>query len=296
MRISGWFVAAAAAATLWTSAGAAPARAASVLDQVKETGVLVAGTREHAIPFAFRDPEDHELKGFSVDLLEFIRDTLARELGRDVKLDLRVITSKDRIERVASGELQLVCGITTPTWDREASVDFTIPFFAQDTRVLTYRRAASRIDDLAGKKIGVVFDTTTESIVARAVPQATLVGFPDMEAGMVALEAGEIDGLSNIDTVLLGLLAKSKVRGQLVMVPRSGALALEPMACVVPENDSDWRDFVNRTIALSLDGITEYRGQYYRIYERWFGLEGKVPMPLSREDVRYYSNLSIWVK
>ncbi len=51
---------------------AAPVLAETVLEKIRRTGVLTAGTRGISIPFAFIN-EKNEWIGFSVDLLEAIR-------------------------------------------------------------------------------------------------------------------------------------------------------------------------------------------------------------------------------
>jgi polar amino acid transport system substrate-binding protein len=51
---------------------AAPVLAETILEKISRTGVLSAGTRGNAIPFAFIN-EKNEWIGFSIDLLEAIR-------------------------------------------------------------------------------------------------------------------------------------------------------------------------------------------------------------------------------
>ena len=47
---------------------AVPAQAETVLEKIKRTGVLTAGTRGESIPFAYVN-EKNEWIGFSIDLL-----------------------------------------------------------------------------------------------------------------------------------------------------------------------------------------------------------------------------------
>jgi ABC-type amino acid transport substrate-binding protein len=56
----------------------------------------------------------------------------------------------------------------------------------------------------------------------------------------------------------------------------------EPYACMVPENDSRWRDFVNHTFMELIDS-----GKYFALYDKWFGERGVVPYPMS-DQVRTY--------
>ena len=123
------------------------AAADGVLAKIEAGGVIRAGTRASAPPFA-RKLENGGFEGFSVDLLEAIRASAEEKVGRPVALELREVTPADRLELVAAGELDIVCGITTPTWDREALVDFSVPFFRDGTRILIHREKATGGVDL----------------------------------------------------------------------------------------------------------------------------------------------------
>ena len=59
-------------------------------------------------------------------------------------------------------------------------------------------------------------------------------------------------------------------------------LTKDPYSCMVPENDSKWRDFVNHTFMELIDN-----GKYFELYDKWFGERGVVPYPMS-DQVRNY--------
>ena len=263
-----------------------------VLTQIAETGILRAGTRASATPFA-RQTGPNSFEGFSVDLLEEIRAATARQLGRDVRLALHAVTPTDRLDLVAAGELDLVCGITTPTWEREALVDFSIPFFRDGTRILAYRRNANI--DVGQMTIAVVEGTTTVNVVRDTLPLAPLVTFSTMQDAMQALSDGSVQGVANVGVVLLGLAQQQKPRRSVVLLPRTQSLKTETLACVLPEDDSAWRDLVNNTLVRTFRGLDQFTGRYDEIYRRWFGRTGLLYYPLDRANRRYLSELPIWV-
>ena len=276
---------------------AAPAFAADsgVLAKIEAEGVMRAGTRAGAPPFA-RTLSSGAFEGFSVDLLEEIRADVEKRVGRSVTLELHEVTPSDRLERVAAGELDIVCGITTPTWDREALVDFSVPFFRDGTRILIYRERATGGVDLGRTTIGVVEGTTTVTIVSDALPTATLRLYPTMAEAMAGLEAGEVDGVANIGITLLGLAARAEPRRSVVLLPRTYALAMETLACVLPQDDSTWRDVVNRVIVDIFSRVEDSNSRYDEIYERWFGRNSKIFYPLDRDNRTYLSTVSIWAR
>lgn len=272
-----------------------PMAHASVLDRIAADGVLHAGTRADAAPFATR-LEDGRFEGFSVDLLEAIRVAVERRVGRSVRLDLHPVTPSDRFQRIIDGELDIVCGITTPTHEREAVVDFSLPFFRDGTRVLAFRDTVDRGINVARMTIGVAEGTTTERTVKDALPAAVTKTYPDMHAAMAALERGEIEGVANIGVVLMGLSRDIEPRRSVVLLPRTEALGMEAMACVLPENDSAWRDLVNAALIDLYDGIDSFRGPYVKIYDRWFGRDSNMVYPLDRATRDYLHQLDIWAR
>ena len=274
---------------------AGPSALAGVLERIAEDGVMRAGTRASAAPFAQKTATG-EFAGFSVDLLEQFRVAVERSLGRAVSLELFEVTPWDRLQRVAAGELDIVCGITTPTWDREEMVDFSLPFFRDGTRVMVHRQRADRGIDFNQFEVGVVEGTTTVGIVEATLPTATLRVYPNMGAAMQALEAGEVDGVSNVGVVLLGLAERAEPRRSVVLVPRTRPLATETLACVLPQDDSSWRDLINRTLTDML-AIQEnnFESRYEEIYDRWFGRDGALYYPLDQSTRDYLNNLSIWM-
>ena len=271
------------------------AAADGVLAKIEDAGVIRAGTRASAPPFA-RKLETGGFEGFSVDLLETIRAAAEEKVGRPVMLDLQEVTPADRLERVAAGELDIVCGITTPTWDREELVDFSVPFFRDGTRILTYRETATGGVDLGMLDIGVVEGTTTVTIVQDQLPTANLHLFPTMKDAMTALAAGEVSGVANIGITLLGLAAKAEPRRSVVLLPRTFALAMETLACVLPQGDSPWRDTVNRVLIDLFTGVKDSNSRYDELYERWFGRHSEIFYPLDRANRNYLSTVSIWAR
>jgi polar amino acid transport system substrate-binding protein len=267
---------------------------AGVIDEIRDTGILVAGTRADSPPFGYYDPQGH-LVGFSVDILKDITTALSTSLKKPIRLELKTTTPETRTGMIHTGVIKIECGITTPTWARQQKVDFSIPFFANGTRILTRRRFGETVEDLAGKRIGVVADGTTRGAVETAVRKAVIVEVPDMSQGMQLFRSGKIDAMSNISVVLRGLLKPSDDKGDLILVPRDGALQYEPIACMLPRDDSEWRTFVDHVIARDLEGAADYDGRYVAIYNTWFGPGSALPMPLDRKVIELLTNAAYWI-
>ena len=78
---------------------------------------------------------------------------------------------------------------------------------------------------------------------ARPSPGADLVIFEHDSAVFLALEQGRIAAYVNDGILLAGLAAKARDPKDYEVV--GAPFSKEPYACMVPENDSKWRDFVN---------------------------------------------------
>src|SRR5262249_26428715 len=100
-----------------TASAALAAEGESALDRIRRTGVLLAGTRDDAPPFAFRNAEGR-LVGFSVDIIEEVRKALAKHLGRDVRTETLIVTTQTRLETIRDHRADLVCETATMTWPR----------------------------------------------------------------------------------------------------------------------------------------------------------------------------------
>ena len=281
------------AALAMIHAGASAAE--SALDRISADGVMRAGTRANAAPFAQKTASG-EFEGFSVDLLREIRAAAERTTGRTVRLELFEVTPSDRLQRVAEGELDIVCGITTPTWEREDMVDFSLPFFRDGTRIMEYRNQAGRVADLGQMEVGVVEGTTTVAVVKDRLPGASLRVYANMGDAMRGLEMGEVDGVANVGVVLLGLAERGEPRRSVVLLPRTRPLETETLACVLPQNDSPWRDLVNRTLIGMFADVRDFSGRYEEVYDRWFGRDGALYYPLDRATRDYLGDVSIWAK
>ncbi len=259
---------------------AAPVLAETVLEKINRTGVLTAGTRGISIPFAFIN-EKNEWIGFSIDLLEAIRARLEKKLGKPIKLEKKEIDPATRMRLVANRTIDVECGSTTYTRGRDETVDFSINFFFTGNQLLVKRGSGIKsVADVAGKRVGVARETTGEKALRASQPKADVVTFQDHAASFLALEQGRIVAQAADGVLLAGFAAKAKNPKDYELV--GDFISKDPYSCMVPENDSKWRDFVNHTFMELIDN-----GKYFELYDKWFGERGVVPYPMT-DKVRNY--------
>ena len=65
-------------------------------------------------------------------------------------------------------------------------------------------------------------------------------------------------------------------------------LSYDPYAFILPENDSDFRDFINEQLIRMFVDV-----RYMKYYEKWFGADGVVPFPMT-DDFKTLLKLQSW--
>lgn len=278
------------AATLMILAG--PALAEPVLEKVRRTGVLNAGARAKGIvPFSFKD-ETGTFKGFSIDILSAIHVALEQHLGMPVKLDISEVDAETRFSRVQNGDLAIVCDTTTPTRQREEIVDFSATIFFDGVRILVDRsHSTGEISSLKSPRIGVIPNGTAIKTVQEKVPTAQIVPFPDLEDAFANLEAGKLDAIADNSVILRRIHRQAARPGRYSLLPFNDYLSIETFACIVPENDSRWRNFVDNSIIDLMKDIDKYSGRYYEIHRKWFRSGDGAQIPLNGEAITHFKSI-----
>jgi polar amino acid transport system substrate-binding protein len=275
-----------ALSVLLSGAASLPSWAGEVLDRIEQTGVINAGTRKDAVPFAYVDDQGQWV-GFSIDLLELIRQEAEVRLGKPIKLNMVEATADNRFDLITNQTIDLECASSTFTWNRTAVVDFSVSYFADGTKIITgVDSDLESADSLAGRAIGVIPDTTNAKAILDFQPGATIVEVKDQADGMAKLEAGEIEAFAGDGIVLAGLKKTSDNPQQWKVVPNF-PYQYEAYACLLPKDDSDWRNLVNYSLVKYMEGVISDQTAAVEIYERWFDEEtGVAPYP--RETINDY--------
>ncbi len=252
------------------------------MEKIQKTGRFVVGARDAAIPFAYYD-ENNERVGFSIDIAKEFHRALEQELGESIKLIFKTSTPKTRIPLVANGTFDIECGSTTHTVAREDTVDFSITIFLTGTQLLVKKGSNIwNVRDLADKKVGAAQGSTNEKAIRdlndRGVinPPARLIVFQEHSRGFLALQQGMLDAYCTDGILLSGMQAKAARPDDFVLI--GDLLTYDPYAYIVRENDSNFCDFINAQIILMVKD-----GRFFRFYEKWFGPNGVVPYPVTKE-------------
>jgi len=245
----------------------------SVLDNIKERGILRAGIRTDNPPHGFITPEGNWV-GFDVDIAE----ALAKELG--VKLEKVKVDELTRISYLQTGQIDIAVASMSHTRKRDEQIDFSQTYFWSKQTFVVKKGKIHRLSDLVGKRVGMSRgshaignwrDWLTHN--GYSFDSSVVVEFGNKRAGVEAVHQGAIAGYAE-DYEILSSLAKSDP----LLAILDEAIGMKQDGIGVRENDSKIRDAVN----FALQNIAR-SGQYAKIYERWFGPKSDTPVPPAGE-------------
>ncbi|MGE3147229.1 MAG: amino acid ABC transporter substrate-binding protein, partial [Pseudorhodoplanes sp.] len=132
------------------------------LKKIKATGTITLGHRESSVPFSYYDGKQRAV-GYAMDLCGRVVEAVKQEL-KLTKLDVRLIpvTPANRIALVASGAIDMECGSTTNTVERQRRVAFSVTHYIAGNRfVVKAHSNLASLDDLAGKTVVSTAGTTS---------------------------------------------------------------------------------------------------------------------------------------
>ena len=255
------------AAAAPTAAVAAPERI-DTLRRIRDTGVLLLGVRETSVPFSFLDAQKQP-QGYSVDLCLRVADAIKAELKLP-RLEVRFVpvSSSNRIPALLEGKIDLECGSTTNTRDRQKQVAFAYTTFVAGIKMLAKKSAnVDSIEDLRGKPVVVTKGTTSEKMMRtlndERVLRMTLIESPDHGESFKAVDEGRAVAFPMDDVLLYGLISKARKPDDFAVVGRY--LSVEPYAIMLRRDEPQFEKIVNRAL---IDLFQS--GEIRRIYAKWF--------------------------
>lgn len=246
----------------------AGAQESSTLRKIRETGIITVGFRDSSIPFSYLDRQQRPI-GYSIDLCYKIVDALKDRLKLPVlELQFRPVTSANRIPLVANGIVDIECGSTSNTLERQKSVGFSVTTFVASSSLMSKKPAnIQSLQELRGQVVASTAGTT--SIKALAELNRTqgldmqIVAGKDHADAFQLIESGRASAFVMDDVLLYGLAASARKPADYVIV--SVDLSVEPYGIMLPKNDPEFKKIADQAI------VELFRsGEINQIYQKWF--------------------------
>lgn len=186
----------------------------NTLDDITKRGEVVIGIKTDAYPFGFKD-KNGKFAGYDVDLANMIGQEIFKKKG---KVKFVPVTSSDRIMKLFSEDVDMIIATMSVTHSRLQILDFSNPYYIAGQAVMVRKGSKIKgLSDLNGKKVIIVFGTSSESSLRAAVPRVSILGYKTYSEAVKALKQGKGDAIVSDDTILIGLSLKD---GNLVLLPK----------------------------------------------------------------------------
>ena len=233
-------------AALTVAAAATQAHAAgSVLDTVKQRGVLNCGTDNSAPGFGYLNTKTGEMEGLDVDMC---RAVAAAVLGDAKKVKFVTVTDKSRFNAVQTNQVDVVFAHTTVKPGRESAitVDFLPIYFYDGNGVMVKGDKIRSVKELNGATICTTQGSATEQTLAAFVkaqgwsPSTKVLTYENLEKLFAAMESGRCVGMSTDRSALASWKANAPKPADYTILPEM--LDKSPFAGFTVANDSRWRN------------------------------------------------------
>lgn len=258
------------ALSLSLAIGAAQAEELSgTLKKVADNGTITLGYRDASVPFSYLGDNSGQPMGYSVELADKVVERLKSTLGKpELKVKYNLVTSQTRIPLVQNGTVDLECGSTGVTAERQKQVAFSYGFIYVKGQLLTRKDSGiAHFDDLKGKNVVTTAGTTSERLLkamnADKKMGMNIISAKDHGESFMMLESGRAVAFMMDDALLYGEMAKAKKPDDWVVggTPQS----FEIYGCMVRKGDAAFKKVVDKAIT-----DTYASGEVNKIYDKWF--------------------------
>ncbi len=224
---------------------------AQTIERITKNNEIRFGFRTDAAPLSYVNDQGRPF-GLSPLICDQVAQAVAKKLDlKDLNVQFIPVDSKDRFDKVASGEIDILCGAATITLSRREIVDFSIPTFVDGTSILLPIEAEGTMSALAGKKVGMRSSTTTEASVQNTFDaagiDARMVRFASHPDGIKALRDGKIDAYFADQSILLVNYIAAGLKGKFKLSQE--ILTIEKQGLAIARGDDDFRLIVDTILS-----------------------------------------------
>lgn len=206
-------------------------------------------------PYTFTD-EAGEFTGFDVELFTDVA-------GR-IGIDDVVFTGQDfsgLLAAVANGQFDVGVAAIGITEEREQTVDFSDGYLAGYLTVMSSPEAGiADVDDLEGKRLGVVQGTLQEAYAVKNFTDTELVRFPDNNAAISAVNSGSVDA-HFLDYEAAKEYAAQYGLENAIDIPSFDA----PAGFAIAKGNDAFKDALNEALRAAMED-----GTWRDLYQKWF--------------------------
>jgi glutamate/aspartate transport system substrate-binding protein len=260
------------------------------LDKIRSSGVVTLGHRDTSIPFSYLD-DTQQVVGFSIDLCSRVIDQIKTVTKRsDLQVKYQPVTSATRIPLLANGTIDIECGSTTNTVERQSQVAFLSTTYLTTSNFVSKKPAGiGGFGDLKGRAVVSTAGTTSLRLLTelngRKNLGMTVIPAKDHAEAFLMVTTDRAAVFVMDDVLLAGLVANS--HDPSIYAISTEYLSVEPYAIMMRRDDPGFKQLVDATLADLFRS-----GDFEQIYRKWFespisprGINLKLPMSAALKKV-----------
>lgn len=239
------------------------------LSKIADAKGITLGYRDASVPFSYVGDHTGQPMGYSVDLAGKIVERIEQKLATGpLKVKYNLVTSQTRIPLVQNGTVDLECGSTGVTAERQKQVAFSYGFIYVKGQLLTANDSGIKgFADLRGKNVVTTAGTTNERFLKSYNLENKLdmfvISAKDHGEAFQMLQSGRAAAFYMDDALLYGERAKARDPHKWVVVGEEQSR--EIYSCMVRKDDPQFLELVNGAL-----GDLYSSGEINGIYKRWF--------------------------
>jgi glutamate/aspartate transport system substrate-binding protein len=247
--------------------------ASQTLDKIKEVGKIAFGYREASIPFAYLGA-DQKPTGLSLDLCAAVADKIKVALRRSaLDIEFVPVNASNRIPLLQNGAIDVECGSTTNTAERQKQVSFSIATYVASPRWLV--SGSSRVNeprDLDGQTVVITQGSLNFGVAKKVLDDqklnVTIVQAKDHAESLLMLGTGRAAAWFEDDILVAGLVANAPDPKAFRML--AATYAPSYYGLMTRREDPEFKALVDAAIKETMAS-----GGFDRLYVKWF----ETPIP-----------------
>ncbi len=239
------------------------------LEKIRSSGTITLGYREASVPFSYLGTNQKPV-GFSLDLCATVVERVKTEL-KVPKLDVAYVpvNPSNRIPLLQNGTIDIECGSTTNTAERQKQVAFSVATFVSQPSWLTLSGSSvSSTKALRGKTVVITQASLNYPIAVRINNDEklgmTIVQAKDHAESLLMVRTGRAAAFFEDNILIAGLVSGS---------PDPKAFRFLPdqydgffyYGLMLPKDDTDFKSLVDRTLQTMMQD-----GTFSELYAKWF--------------------------
>ena len=253
---------------LLLTSGAQAQELTGTLAKIRDAGRIGLGIRDRSLPFGYLDGDRPVGYGIDVCLRVVAAIEQALHLPK-LTVDMRPVQSATRFSLLKDGTIDMDCGTTSNTVERQREFAFSNTYFVTTMRYVSRRLAGlAGIEGLRGRTVAVTANTSNLAELRRldtehglALPIKVL---PTTGEAFRVFEAGEADAFV-ADDVLIGALVAATPAPALYTIDATPLSEPEPYAIMLRQGDAPFKAAVDQAT-----GALFRSDEGSAVYRHWF--------------------------